>query len=532
MYTVVVADDEEELRRAIVRRINWEEIGFQVVGEAENGIEALELVGEKEPDLLLTDIRMPFISGVELARQVREIRPATQIAFISGFDDFSYAQQAIQYNIISYMLKPISMADLTENLIQIKQKIDHLFSEFAERRKNEINISEFLLPLLLDSFQTKSTPEREKRLRSQAEACGMIRPESESIRYLVTSVTFWDENGDNCTDHSHVHAVDSILKKYIKYESFFLEDRIVSVLWTTPASFDKYLHILADDIVQSSARILNLRCSLGASRVVNGFTEFAEAYRDAVNAMRYASRSKQGGVRYITDEEPFSGVDMDYVMKVAAGIEEKIRGGSREELEEYLWDVFAYLRDENNSREKVNFMLVEILSCVCRIMYSVSAESDAAALKADPFMQQMVFLDSSLKDAADHFVRFCMAARDRIAEQKTKSSMDICDKAIRHIEDHYFNADLSLMSASTEIGVSPNYLSSLIKKRTGKSFVDYLTQKRMETAKSLLLNTGMKIREVSEACGYNDQHYFSYCFKKYEGVSPNMLRRQLNQEEK
>ena len=161
MYTVVVADDEEELRRAIIRRINWEEIGFQVVGEAENGIEALELVGEKEPDLLLTDIRMPFISGVELARQVREIRPATQIAFLSGFDDFSYAQQAIQYNIISYMLKPISMADLTENLIQIKQKIDRLFSEFAERRKNEINISEFLLPLLLDSFQMASTPERE-----------------------------------------------------------------------------------------------------------------------------------------------------------------------------------------------------------------------------------------------------------------------------------------------------------------------------------------------------------------------------------
>lgn len=214
MYTVVVADDEEELRRAIIRRINWEEIGFQVVGEAENGIEALELVGEKEPDLLLTDIRMPFISGVELARQVREIRPATQIAFLSGFDDFSYAQQAIQYNIISYMLKPISMADLTENLIQIKQKIDRLFSEFAERRKNEINISEFLLPLLLDSFQTASTPEREQMLKSQAQACGMIRPESESIRYLVTAVTFRDENGNNCTEHSHVHAVDTILKKY------------------------------------------------------------------------------------------------------------------------------------------------------------------------------------------------------------------------------------------------------------------------------------------------------------------------------
>ena len=99
-----MADDEEELRRAIIRKIDWESIGFQVVGEAENGIEALELVERMEPDLLLTDIRMPFVSGIELARQVREVRPTTQIAFLSGFDEFSYAQQAIQYNIISYML--------------------------------------------------------------------------------------------------------------------------------------------------------------------------------------------------------------------------------------------------------------------------------------------------------------------------------------------------------------------------------------------------------------------------------------------
>ena len=104
-YTVVVADDEEEIRRSLVRRVKWEEIGFEVVGEAENGADALELVEKLEPDLLLTDIKMPFLSGIELARAVREVRPMVQIAFLSGFDDFTYAQQAIQYNIVSYMLK-------------------------------------------------------------------------------------------------------------------------------------------------------------------------------------------------------------------------------------------------------------------------------------------------------------------------------------------------------------------------------------------------------------------------------------------
>ena len=154
MYTIVIADDEAELRQALVRRINWKEVGFEVVGEAENGAEALELVEKLEPDLLLTDVRMPFMSGIELARAVREIRPNIQIAFLSGFDDFTYAQQAIQYNIISYLLKPISSKELTEELKKIKQKIDVKFQEFTKKNaeQEQQNLMVFFMPLLLDSF--------------------------------------------------------------------------------------------------------------------------------------------------------------------------------------------------------------------------------------------------------------------------------------------------------------------------------------------------------------------------------------------
>lgn len=134
-YTVVVADDEEEIRRSLVRRVKWEEIGFEVVGEAENGADALELVEKLEPDLLLTDIKMPFLSGIELARAVREVCPMVQIAFLSGFDDFTYAQQAIQYNIVSYMLKPISAKEIEAKLIKIKKAMDQRVEEFTKKEK-------------------------------------------------------------------------------------------------------------------------------------------------------------------------------------------------------------------------------------------------------------------------------------------------------------------------------------------------------------------------------------------------------------
>lgn len=106
-YTVLVVDDEQDQRQAIIERVRWADAGFEVVGEAENGVEALDLIEALEPDLILTDIRMPMISGLELARRVREVRPATQIVILSGYDSFEYAREAIDYNIISYLLKPI-----------------------------------------------------------------------------------------------------------------------------------------------------------------------------------------------------------------------------------------------------------------------------------------------------------------------------------------------------------------------------------------------------------------------------------------
>mgnify|MGYP000494847412 CR=1 FL=1 len=152
LLTVIVADDETELREAVCSVIPWKEIGFRLVGSAGNGLDALQLVEQLQPDLLLTDIRMPYISGVSLAQQVRELRPLTQIAFLSGYDDFAYAQKAIEYNVISYLLKPISMRELTEALAEIRGKIRRKFARLLPQKPEKSGWRELLLPLLLDGF--------------------------------------------------------------------------------------------------------------------------------------------------------------------------------------------------------------------------------------------------------------------------------------------------------------------------------------------------------------------------------------------
>ncbi|MBR6207458.1 MAG: response regulator [Oscillospiraceae bacterium] len=134
LFTIIVADDEVELRDAVCGMIRWEELGFRLVGSADNGLDALQLVEQLQPDLLLTDIQMPFITGTALARQVRELQPLIQVAFLSGYDDFEYAQSAIESDVIAYLLKPISMAELSQALRDIHKKMEKGFCAFAPKK--------------------------------------------------------------------------------------------------------------------------------------------------------------------------------------------------------------------------------------------------------------------------------------------------------------------------------------------------------------------------------------------------------------
>lgn len=530
MYTVVVADDEEELRRAIIRRIDWESIGFRVVGEAENGIEALEIVEKTEPDLLLTDIKMPFVSGIELARQVREIRPTTQIAFLSGFDEFGYAQQAIQYNIISYMLKPISMADLTKELITIKEKLDVLFLEFTNRKQMDVDKSGFLIPLLLDGFWTENVDDREEFLVSQAIENGILKDRHNDFRYVVLVTSIRDQDGTNCTTRAQLHAVDSILKKYVKHESFYWNGRIISLLIATPAAFDRYLYILVGDVIQSTERIMKLNCALGVSRIAGGLSECHDAYVEAMNAISYAGRVGSG-VHYIADEEHTTGIDTTEMFNIVTEIETLIRSGLEEDLKDYLNRLFERMYAERMSRAKANYLILQIFAAVCKIMYAVTVGEENEQAQNNALLQNLFLQERSLQEMQGKLTEFCLETSKLIGSQRKKSSKVLCDKTLQIIETDYGNPDISLVSVSSEIGVSPNYLSGLIKKETGQTFIDLLTAKRIEIAKDLLLCTSMKIKEISEKCGYNDQHYFSYCFKKYSGVSPNALRRQVKTDE-
>lgn len=412
-YTVVVADDEDELREAVCTMIPWQELGFRLVGSASNGLDALQLVEQHGPDLLLTDIRMPFISGIELARQVREVRPATHIAFLSGYDDFEYAQQAIRYNIIRYMLKPLTVKGLREELRAIHEKIDAQYAVFqaAVHREEQSPCAALLMALTLDEYAGL-----EGNVQTYARECGLLRDGEDGLSYAVMACALLKGDGSMDTPPAFAATVDRLAAQYLRAVSFFVPGRVVSVLMGEPPELEEYLYILAGEIPQMAGRALGRPCRIGVSRAVNALGALHKAYREAMEALRQGDRT-EAGAQFIGDLEP------------------AVKGGSL-----------------------------------------------------------------------------------------------LCRRALEALDQHYMDPGLSLVSLSGMLDVSPNHLSACIKKYAGETFINTLIRKRMEAAQELLATSGLKVREIAQRCGYTDQHYFSYCFKKYAGESPNSMRRRLDAE--
>ena len=524
MYTVIVADDEEEIRKGIIRKVEWERIGFQVIGEAENGADALELVEKLGPDLLLTDIRMPFLSGIELAREIREVRPTVQIAFLSGYDDFSYAQQAIAYNIVSYMLKPIIARELEEELIKIKKIMDRKFEEFTRdsEAKSETKKSEFLMPLLLDSFAQGRMTEEE--LVDSALDCGLLRnPKPDNMRYVILVVGIEDEAGRDMTKKNSVNGIDMILKKYVRYASCYLKGRVVSVIAATQSGLNKYLHIIVEEIAQSVKRMMGLQCQIGVSRSIKMLSYCREGYLEAMNALSYSEDGES--VHFISDEEKIKGLEQEDLHVITDKIEALLRGGSEEDMEEYLDEIEQKVRVGQNSFMVFIILISQVVASVYTVVYAISGEEGIQKIQERYPMSGMQELERTAENF-QNMKKMCIFAKEMLLEQRKKSSEVICEQAIQIIDGGYARQDISVISISEEVGVSPNYLSGLIKKTTGKTIVELLTGKRIERAKELLCCTSMKIGEITEKCGYKDQYYFSHCFKKMTGMSPNRYRRE------
>lgn len=521
MYKVFLVDDEIVIREGIRNNFPWEAAGFVLCGEAPDGEMALPMMQELKPDILITDIRMPFMDGLALSRQVARTMPWVHTVILSGYDDFSYAREAISLGVKEYLLKPVSAQQLEDILRRIAENIrrERLARADLEALRRQLASSVvFARTQLLTQLMEGSDADT---LLREAEH---MRLRLDAPQYLVMLL------GD--VPDSQVLPMRGILQR--------LEDRADGAAYHATAQGYPALVVLGEGRLDIEERAYGLAQSLeheaaqdglGAPSVAIGAPVAAiDRLPQALASALSVRRSMQGQPRRIVGSADLS-LPSGLVEGEMTSLHEKLRYASVEDAPAVVEDAFASLGDTaEQSLLVMHYLLVDILVAATRIIKE-GGGNPAQVLPARLLRQgELLELARQPEEAAAasmEMISSALAFRDRNAFSRYG---EILRKACAYIEENYHRPEITLHDVASHVAMSNNHFCTVFSQEMGKTFIEYLTELRMGKAKDLLRTSDVRSSDLAVAVGYNDPHYFGYLFKKYVGMSPRNFRKEERSE--
>ena len=533
-YRVLLADDEEEIRSGISRKIDWAALGFALVGEAGNGEEALELAEQLRPDVVLTDIKMPFLDGLELCRRLRVSLPGARLVVFSGFDDFEYARQAMSLGVSEYILKPINAPELIQVLEKLREQLER---QRLERRDMETlrRRYEESLPVLRELFYTRllSGQLRPERVQDRAARYEIDLPQG----LWTAALVHVDGPGDEGErDELLLLSVQSFLEKHFVLAGCAARVVLYGDMAALLVHLDREerLYPLLEELERLSRlsqSYLGLRLTTGVGLPCQGPEELNRSAAGARSALDYRVLAGGGRVIYIGDLEPQPAAAPSFEEEDQRDLSAAVKLGTPEQTEAVVRELMERLRQAGLSLGKCDLFLLEVVTCLVRITRSgglpveeVFGEGFTGAVSVSSF--------SSLEELGSWLVERCGRLRDLLGRRRSDSAWQMVERAKDYITGHYTNEQLSVEALCSHIHLSPTYFSTVFKREVGMSFTAYVTKVRMEEAARLLRETDEKTYRIAEAAGFSDPNYFSYVFKRHFGLSPSKFRAALFLKEK
>ena len=520
LYRVLLVDDEEDIREGISRKMDWLGLGFSLVGEAANGQDALELAESLRPDVILTDIKMPFMDGLELCRILTDRLPAARFVVFSGFDAFEYAKQAIQMNVVEYILKPINADELSAVLRRLKDQLDR---ERAERRNVELLRSRYTenLPVLRELFYANLLD-------------GHIEPGTERERAARLDIDLQGEEwavglayiGSDRRDALSTLSIQNLLEETLTADrcKLSLYNDWVAVIVSLTESFTVYdLIRVLDRVCTLAASYLGLTLTVGVGAPCKELSGMARSAAEARTALEYRSMVGRGQVIYIGDLEPDGGQVLTFEEADERTLTAAVRLGSEQEVRDAAAALAGKIREANPSAGQYNLFLMELVTHLIKMIRrsGVGMEEVFGAGFSLPIQKSELPRLEELEDwCAERYLRL----RTLIRRRQTDSAGQTVETAKEYIRQHYAESDLSVEKLCAYLHLSSTYFSTLFKRETGTSFTAYVTTVRMEAAAEAIRGTEEKTYLIAQRCGYEDPNYFSYVFKRHFGVTPTKYR--------
>ncbi|QEY34989.1 response regulator [Caproiciproducens galactitolivorans] len=531
LYRILLADDEEEIREGIIKKIDWESLGYTVVGDAENGLDALEKAEHLRPDVVMTDIKMPFMDGLELGSRLRDSMPSTKLILFSGFDDFEYAQKAIKIKAAEYVLKPINANELTETLKKMKQQLD---SEFAERRDVEMLRKAYMdsLPVMREQFLVGLIEGRisEERMRAQAPmfqinldaeggwAVAVVRADRAPLEGAVL-------REEELIPISLRRTVDEILGNYCAFTDFLYSDCVAVIAELSPETGVVPLIRGMNEVCKYAELVMGVKMVSGVGTPCSALADIRHSYREAQDAMDYCAVMGAGKAIYISDVEPETSVKLQFDEHDEREISSAIKMGSEEEIKEKIGTLFARFERRLLPLNQYQIYLMEMVTSLLKLMHAYELSTEEIFGENFNYVNTIAALRSPV-EMKQWCTECCIRISMLVKHERINSTRVLAQNAKQYIAENFQNPDLSVDSLCSFLHVSPTYFSTVFKRETGMSFVAYLTEVRLQEAVNLLNTTDDKTYIIAGKVGYTEPNYFSYVFKKKFGVSPSKYRNQ------
>ena len=543
MLKIFLAEDEVVVRETIKRMIPWEELGFELVGEAADGEMALPLLIRQQPDLLITDIKMPFMDGLTLARLAKKEIPGLKVVILSGYDDFNYAKQAIGIGVEDYLLKPITKNALIERLSEIRSRYEHekTQKEYYEKFQREMQAYEknssrdFFEALVGGSMDMMEVYKRAEKLGLDivAEAYNVLiftMNCDEDFSGQRDEYSSWEAESLELLENFFAgHSSAMLFRSNIFSYGVLLKGQRETIEENTRACVDEIRKILSRQdgrrewflaVGQSVERLSQIQKSYHtASRA------FSQRYLYDENILYYdemETMEHPGGQAETEDNAYLQKVDVNALNP--AILQKFLSNGLQEETENFVKDYFYAIGQEPmESLVFRNYVILNVRFSVISFIKGLGCDTNEmeSADTEEVLAESGKNMDSAIA-YAKKMISQAIEIRDQNSGNKNRS---ILKTAVDFIDSHYMDEEISLNTVANVANVSSNHFSALFSQNMGQTFIEYLTTLRMNKAKELLRCTGMRSSEIAGEIGYKDAHYFSYLFKKTQGMTPSDYRK-------
>ena len=533
---VFLVEDEMVIRRGIKNSIDWEKEGYIFCGEASDGELAYPMIIKEKPDILITDIRMPFMDGLELCKLVKKELPNIKILILSGYDEFDYAKEAIRLGVTEYLLKPISSGKLLEALNGVSESIrrekedkDLVRKYMEEMRENtEHEKQKFFEQMIAGNLSMADALETGKKYEMNLSA-GMYN-------LLLFRFTLGKENRKSGELLGEAEYAIEKLTERLEYVFEFqrgVEGWAFLLMADNEEQMSERVKELSKDLEEIMKNYSTIAYFGGIGQPVARLRELEESFREAERALAARFTMELNRIISVEDIRMAQNVDtlddieitsFGEIEKTRTMLEKFLNNGAEDEIDEFV-DVYINELPEENLKSVLmrQYIIMDayiVMMSFCEKIEGIEGEMQAQSEELKNSMKTIQTLEE-IKNYIRMLLKKIIGVRDTISGRRYSDIIEIAKDQIRKT---YMSDEISLNTIAAEVGMSSSYFSSIFSKEMGKTFVEYLTEIRMDRAKELLMCSSMKTSEIGYEVGYKDPHYFSYIFKKTQNCTPKEFR--------